>query len=126
LLQNGLVLVASGLGNGIFLATAELYDSASGTWTETGSLNHARIFHTATLLPNGKVLVAGGRGISGVLASAELYDPVTGAWPATGSHLINARSQHTATLLLNGNVLFAAGDRANFQAFRSAELGAPR
>ena len=33
----------------------------SGTWKNTGSLNTARRFHSATLLMNGEVLVAGGR-----------------------------------------------------------------
>jgi hypothetical protein len=37
-----------------------MYDSASDTWTPTGSLNTERAEHTATLLPNGMVLVAGG------------------------------------------------------------------
>src|SRR5207253_11520711 len=58
--SNGKVLVAGGIGNSGVLASAELYDPASGTWTANGSLSTARYVHTATLLPNGKVLVAGG------------------------------------------------------------------
>ena len=71
LLPNGKVLVAGGVGiNELVLASAELYDPASGTWTATGSLGTAREFHTATLLPNGNVLVAGGDGAT-ALASRE-------------------------------------------------------
>src|SRR5947208_6710153 len=40
LLSNGQVLVAGGLGTGsIFLTSAELYDPATETWTETGSMS---------------------------------------------------------------------------------------
>ena len=64
LLPNGKVLVAGGYYTHGFrsdpLRSAELYDPASGTWTDTGSLVIARSGHTATLLPNGKVLVASG------------------------------------------------------------------
>ena len=85
LLPNGKVLVAGGENGSGALASAELYDPATGTWSATGSLATARDYHTATLLPNGKVLVAGGFNGSGDLASAELYDPATGTWSATGS-----------------------------------------
>jgi WD40 repeat protein len=87
LLPNGQVLVAGGQdSNANVLASAELYDPASGTWTATGSLATARFNHTATLLPNGKVLVAGGYDTTyNPLASAELYDPASGTWTATGS-----------------------------------------
>src|SRR5206468_8950156 len=64
LLPNGKVLVAGGLGPSGDLASAELYDPASGTWSATGSLVTVRYGHTATLLPNGKVLVAGGLSVS--------------------------------------------------------------
>ena len=87
LLPNGNVLVAAGYGRGgvlVPLASAELYDSASGTWTTTNHLASRRYHHTATLLPNGKVLVAGGE-TPEVLASAELYDPASGTWTTTRS-----------------------------------------
>ena len=109
LLPGGKVLVVGGTHTGDFLASAELYDPGTETWTATGSLGTARAFHTATLLPSGKVLVAGGdtHGIVR-LASAELYDPETATWTATGS-LGTARDLHTATLLPSGNVLVAGG-----------------
>ena len=79
LLTNGKVLVVGGQGSGQnFLASAELYDPATGTWTTTGSLLTARIGHTATLLKNGKVLVGGQDSHFTSLTSAELYDP--GNW----------------------------------------------
>ena len=71
LLPNGKLLVAGGY-TGAYLASAELYDPTTGTWSVTGSLNTARGNHTATLLPSGKVLVAGGYN-GGYLTSAELY-----------------------------------------------------
>ncbi len=107
LLLSGNVLVAGGCGTSGDLASAELYDPATGTWSATGPLKTGRANHTATLLPSGKVLVAGG--INGsYLASAELYDPAAGTWSDTGS-LITARISHTATLLKSGKVLVVGG-----------------
>src|SRR5262245_55110487 len=61
LLPNGKVLVAGGLGSSTATNRAELYDPATGKWTDTGPLVTARYYHTATLLLNGLVLVTGGR-----------------------------------------------------------------
>src|ERR1700722_4769789 len=108
LLSNGKVLVAGGYNAGTFIATAELYDPATGIWSATGSMAAARSNHTATLLANGKVLVAGGQTAHAILVGAELYDPTTGTWSATGS-LAVARSNYTATLLQNGKAVAAGG-----------------
>jgi hypothetical protein len=115
LLPDGKVLVAGGwaITNGavVQLASAELYDPVSGTWTATGSMSESRgRFPTATLLPNGTVLVAGGccGAGSNFLTSAELYDPISGTWTRTAS-MNDAHFDHTATLLANGTVLVAGG-----------------
>src|SRR5260221_5809249 len=53
LLANGKVLVAGGYGyDNAATNSAELYDPATGTWTNAGSLIIARADHTATLLTN--------------------------------------------------------------------------
>jgi uncharacterized delta-60 repeat protein len=124
LLPNGTVLVAGGENSSGVLASAELYDPVSGTWTVTGSLNTGRYGHTATLLPNGKVLVAGGYNGVTQLASAELYDPASGTWTVTGS-LNTGRTDYTATLLRDGKVLVVGGAGISNNILASAELYDP-
>jgi hypothetical protein len=115
LLPTGQVLVAGGEGTCVsfscpVLASAELYNPATGAWTPTGSMNVARTGHTATLLATGQVLVAGGESGSTANAgsTAELYNPATGAWAATGS-LSVPRFGALAGLLPTGQVLVVCG-----------------
>jgi Kelch motif len=126
LLPNGKVLMAGGNSatlvvqpdaqgpgpDALTLASAELYDPLTRSWTVTGRMSEARAFYTVTLLLDGTVLVAGGHrnDSSGgtVLASAERYDPTTGSWAPTAG-MLAARMGHTATLLLDGTVLVTGG-----------------
>jgi hypothetical protein len=109
LLKDGKVLVVGGSSRDQqnALATADLYDPASNTWTAAASMASARVFHVAVLLSDGRVLVAGGSDgysqASNALASAELYDPVRDTWSPAGS-MTNAAEVARATLLKSGKV----------------------
>src|SRR5262245_15979292 len=113
LLTAGTVLVAGVVSGGAVLfnplASADLYDPTTGTWSATGSMNISRWTPMATLLTDETVLVAGGshfdNPVWNPLASAELYDPTTGTWSATGS--MNNAHSGPATLLADGRVLVA-------------------
>jgi len=110
LLSSGKVLIAGGWDGTNYVASAELFDPATGICSPTGSMTTNRSYHTATMLTNGKVLVVGGYCDTPhhELFSAELYDPATGTWTGTGPTLV-AHAYHTATLLSNGKVLVAGG-----------------
>jgi hypothetical protein len=71
-LKDGTVLVIGGNDGTAPLATAELYNPVTGTFSSTGGMASARQSHTATLLNDGTVLVTGGTNAS-ALVTAEIY-----------------------------------------------------
>ena len=134
-LPSGKVLAAGGRSNNVengndWLASAEVYDPATGTWSPTGSMSTLRSRFSLTVLPSGKVLAVGGyNGNTGTptldihLRSAEVYDPATGTWSPTGS-MATPRADHLATLLPSGKVLVFGGI-SHYVPTQSAELYDP-
>jgi hypothetical protein len=100
LLPDGQVLVAGGHTH-IFadLASAELYNPATGMWRKTTPMNETGAGLTATVLLDGNVLVAGFAGTVG-----EVYHPATATWTDTGPSA-GGQGVATATLLPDGKVL---------------------
>jgi hypothetical protein len=77
LLTNGRVLVAGGLssGNARPVDSAELYERATGTFSQIGTLLKKADAVSATLLDNGAVLLLGSDTWASGPPSAELYEP---------------------------------------------------
>ena len=70
MLKDGRVLIAGGRFDG--LDSAELYNPATGTFSQITNMLTARTGHTATLLRDGRVLITGNWGMD---ATAELFVP---------------------------------------------------
>ncbi len=135
LLSDGRVLIIGGVGTreGVYpnnrpqqVASTDLYDPKTGTFTESSAMNVVRRRHTTTLLPDGHILITGG--IEGnydykALDSAELYDPETDTFRLINP-MTTPRYGHTATLLLDGRVLITGGNDGS-KRLASAEVYQP-
>ena len=121
LLNDGKVLIAGGTrdggGGGAALASAELYDPGTGSFTMTGGMHTDRAQHSATLLASGRVLIAGGW--NGHRADAaddppwdplytELFDAPSGTFGVSAS-MSTTRIEPHDVRLNDGKVLLLGG-----------------
>jgi hypothetical protein len=116
-LADGRVLIVGGhhgqRRNLTLLASAEIYEPATGVFTPTGAMRIRRHKHDAVLLPAGQVLITGGadeRDDRGVYNSTELFDPKTGMFGA-GPVMKLGRYKHEGSglVLPSGLVLISGG-----------------
>lgn len=109
-LPDGKILIAGGYDDTYqAVATAEIYDPATGSFTQTGPMHDGRIAATATQLSDGRVLMVGGQDSTGTaLSSVEIYDPSSGQF-SLASNLTTSRLNSTATTLADGSVLVTGG-----------------
>src|SRR5205823_5764858 len=65
-LRDGDVLVAGGFDGSrpnVFFKSAEIYHTATGTWSPVANMHEARAAHVAVRLPGGRVMVIGGENL---------------------------------------------------------------
>ena len=97
------LLIASYMWSGMSMLHATDY------WTQTGSMNTARLDFNGVLLGSGKLLACGGTSnLQNTLSSCELYDPSGGTWSYTGT-MQTARKSFGMVVLSGGKVLVAGG-----------------
>lgn len=129
---------SNGRARGLFLGTSsraaaglEINSSSfardrvplSSTVAAYGTLNVARMGHTATVLSDNRVLIVGGENQTGLVTEAELFDPSTGSFSFSGN-LNTPRVDHAASRLSDGRVLIAGG-RGGFGSLNSTEIFDP-
>jgi hypothetical protein len=114
LLQSGDVLVTGGFSaeGQPPLASAEVFDAATGSWRPVADLATQRGGHAAALLGSGRVVVAGGWVRSRTYtATTEVFDPATGTF-SPGPDLPAAADGLEAVALEDGRVLITGGQSA--------------
>ena len=110
-LRDGRILVvggAAGISSRDAVATADVFDPATGHWTRVTDMLQRRAYAMAVTLADGSVLVAGGARDSQPLDTAERYYPDAGTWVAAG-RLNLPRTQGSLTLLPDGRAMVTGG-----------------
>lgn len=126
LMNDNRILAAGGLtGAGAEIASAEIYDPNTASWSPAGNLLHARGRAPVSVLTNGAAVVTGGvatqAGARTFLKSAELYDATSKAWVALPD-LGTARADHTSTALSGSKLLVTGGSTSATAVTATAEV----
>ena len=117
-LPDGRLLVTGGITGSLDdlgLLGSEIFDSASGTWTQAATMTTGRYYPATTRLPDGRVLVQGGTTVCNTCIAdiPEIYDPVTNAWTPMAQSARKVFKYYPHMYVLpDGRVLVVAQDDA--------------
>ncbi len=100
-LADGRVLIAGGSFDGTDVAASELYDPATGSWTDAGGTGFASVPGLA-LLPDDEVLYVGEK-------VTRIFNPTTEAWRRV-SDLVHEHKWGATVRLADGGVMVVGGE----------------
>ncbi|AFL89937.1 Kelch motif protein [Terriglobus roseus DSM 18391] len=104
------------------VAQVEVWDPATGKFTDFGTLHVGRTFHALVRLLDGRFLLANGYDeVEYPSATTEIFDPVTQI-ATNGPNTLSNRFRGTATLLSNGQVLITSGNDTTSSGVRYLEV----
>jgi len=111
-LSDGKILIAGGTdGNGIPLASTEVFDPATGQFSEGATMTVPRASHAAIVLASGDVLVTGGLTSGGGYSdTAEIFNAQTQSWTLLETSLGSGLAGHAMASLPDGNVVIVGGE----------------
>lgn len=124
LLENGQILIVGGQdSSGQPVASTEIYDETTRTFSPAGDLEVPRLFHSATLLVDSdSVLVAGGYDADKMPTRAVERFRDDGTW-GSENPMPEARAEHAATALAEGRVVITGGGGLASLTFELDDLG---
>lgn len=115
--RTGAIVIGGATGSMIHpisMATTEVFDTLSRTWSPGPTMFVSRASHAAVRLLDGRILIAGGMVNAGgsvggpATAFCEIYSPATNTLALTGS-MLQPRMGHAMTVLPDGRVLASGG-----------------
>jgi len=105
-------------------ASAEIYDSSTGTWSTTGSLFTGRFGGAVVKLNSGDVIAIGGYSGTAYLNSTEKYSVANGTWSSDAA-MVNGRTAFRAVLLPSTGTVVVEGGFTGVADLNGAEVYTP-
>jgi hypothetical protein len=118
-LPDGRVLIAGGYDNTEDVATAEVFNPSSGTFSPVGSMSEPRELTATAPLPDGRVLVAGGYDNGDPIATSDIFNPQTNSF-SLGPSLPATRYDAATAVVSGGRVMIAGGSDDGVENLSSA------
>lgn len=102
--------------------SAEIYNPATGTWSNAAPMPWKRTGLAVSLLPNGRVLAATGAGpglfsLPSFFNTAAIYNPATNTWSSTGSVPGSSRALASVGTLPDGRIVLSGGATGSITSF---------